>query len=64
MRVQALRGVCVGVERHLRPGDIDDIDPNTANYLAALGAVTFNVVEPAAAEPEPTRAGKPGKKED
>lgn len=63
MNVQALRGVCIGVERHLLPGDVVDLDPATARYLEAIGAVTTSVTAPAVQEPDATKPGKPGKKD-
>jgi hypothetical protein len=39
MKARALRGVCIGVERHLAPGDIADIDPGTFTFLSGIGAV-------------------------
>lgn len=39
MRVRALRGVCVGVDRHLKPGDIEDLDAGQVTFLVGIGAV-------------------------
>ena len=39
MRVRALRGVCIGVDRHLAPGDTADLEAAQVTYLAAIGAV-------------------------
>jgi len=39
MKVRALRGVCIGVERHLMPSDTADLDAATVAYLIAIGAV-------------------------
>lgn len=39
MKVRALRGVCVGVDRHLKPGDIDDLDAAQVQFLTGIGAV-------------------------
>lgn len=39
MLIRALRGVCIGVERHLVVGDAADLDPATGNYLINIGAV-------------------------
>jgi hypothetical protein len=63
MRVRALRGVCIGVARHLKPGDIEDLEPALVTYLVGIGAV-----EAVPAEPEPKPEAKPapeksGKKE-
>jgi hypothetical protein len=70
MKVRALRGVCIGVERHLKPGDVEDLDPALVTFLVGIGAVE-KYVDPAPeldlkaqAEPEPqpkaapARAGK------
>jgi hypothetical protein len=39
VKVRALRGVCVGVERHLQPGDTDDLDAAQVQFLVSIGAV-------------------------
>jgi hypothetical protein len=39
VKVRAIRGVCVGPERHLAAGATGDIDSATAQYLMAIGAV-------------------------
>jgi len=39
MRVRALRGVCIGVGRHLSVGDVEDLDHNLVTYLSQIGAV-------------------------
>lgn len=63
MKVQALRGVCVGVEKHLAPGDTAEVDAGTARFLIGIGAVQ----EAPAEEPPPPEpaapAAKPAKKE-
>jgi hypothetical protein len=48
MKVRALRGVCIGVERHLLPGETADLEASTAAYLTSIGAVVA-VVEAAPA---------------
>jgi len=53
MKVRALRGVCVGVNRHLKPGDVDDIDAASVSFLVSIGAVEKVVDAPA---PEPVQA--------
>lgn len=53
MLVRAIRGVCVGVERHLAAGDTADLDPATGNYLIGIGAVEEAKPEPAKPEPAP-----------
>jgi len=50
MQVRALRGVCIGVERHLAAGDAADLDPATGNYLINIGAV--EEVKPEKVEPK------------
>jgi hypothetical protein len=47
MKVRALRGVCIGVERHLVPGDVEVLEPQLASYLTSIGAVEEVVDEPA-----------------
>lgn len=47
MKVRALRGVCVGVNRHLRPGDVDEVDASTVTFLKSIGAVE-EVIAPSA----------------
>jgi hypothetical protein len=39
VRVKALRGVCIGVDRHLAAGDVEPMDAALATYLAGIGAV-------------------------
>jgi hypothetical protein len=61
MRVRALRGVCIGVDRHLKPGDIEDLEPALVTYLVGIGAV-----EPVKDDPKPEvkpAPKEPGKKE-
>jgi hypothetical protein len=59
MRVRALRGVCIGVDRHLKAGDTADLEAALVTYLRGIGAV-----EPAPEEPKPEpMPEKPGKKE-
>lgn len=71
MKVFALRGVCVGVERHLKAGDIVDLEAALVTYLVSIGAVEIvhePVPEPAApiaekpiVKPTPEKSGKPEK---
>lgn len=65
MKVRALRGVCIGVGRHLVPGDTVDLPAAEVPFLAGIGAVEQVPDDPApkAAEPETDTAGKSGKKE-
>jgi hypothetical protein len=57
--VIALRGVCVGVDRHLVPGERAEVDAGTAAFLIGIGAVQK---APAEATPQ-TTPEKTGKKE-
>lgn len=59
MKYRALRGVCIGVGRHLSAGDTADLDAATGQFLVSIRAV-----EPAKDEPKIEPAPeKPGKKE-
>lgn len=51
MRVKALRGVCIGVERHLVAGDTADLEPGLVTYLVGIGAVAPVKDEPQKPEP-------------
>jgi hypothetical protein len=46
MKVKALRGVCIGVDRHLKPGDIEDLEPALVTFLTGIGAVERVADEP------------------
>jgi hypothetical protein len=71
MKVKALRGVCIGVNRNLVSGESADLDPATVQFLINIGAVALDVEEPPvpeapANEPAPihetsSKAGKSGK---
>ena len=61
MKVRALRGVCIGVEKHLAPGDEADMDAATVQFLASIGAVA-RVIDALPTEFEPAPA-KPVRKE-
>jgi hypothetical protein len=37
--VRALRGVCIGVDRHLARGDVAEIDADQLSFLRGIGAV-------------------------
>jgi hypothetical protein len=56
--VRAIRGVCISVDRHIKPGDVADVDAATAQFLVGIGAVE-RYVAPApvatsvVADPEP-----------
>jgi hypothetical protein len=61
MKVQALRGVCIGVDRHLKAGDTEDLEPALVTFLVGIGAV-----ERVKDEPQPESKSVPemiGKKE-
>lgn len=49
--VRALRGVCVGVNRHLVPGETADVSAADVPFLTSIGAVELVPDEPAAVEP-------------
>lgn len=64
---RALRGVCIGVDKHLVPGAPPvEIDPSTARFLVSIGAVEAapdeeaEPAKPTATDPTP---GKSGSKE-
>jgi hypothetical protein len=46
MKVRAVRGVCIGVERHLKPGDTADLNPAEVTFLVSIGAVAPVLDEP------------------
>lgn len=59
MKVKALRGVCIGVDRHLVAGDTADLEPALVTFLVGIGAV-----KQVDDEPETKSVpDKPGKKE-
>ena len=39
VKVKALRGVCVGIERHLKMGEIAVVDAASAQFLVSIGSV-------------------------
>lgn len=53
MKVKALRGVCIGVNQHLKAGDTDDLEPALVTYLVGIGAV--EVVKEKAPKAEPPK---------
>jgi hypothetical protein len=53
MRVKALRGVCIGVGRHLSAGDVEDLEPALVTYLVGIGAVERVPDEPPKPDPVP-----------
>jgi hypothetical protein len=50
MNYRALRGVCIGVDRHLKAGDVEDLDPATGKFLISIGAVVEHESSPPAAD--------------
>jgi hypothetical protein len=68
MKIRALRGVCIGVNQHLKAGDLGDVDAATFTFLKSIGAVELlpdaPVQTPKVSETEqPSTREKPGKKE-
>lgn len=67
MKVKALRGVCIGVARHLKPGDIEDLDAALVTYLVGIGAVEHVLQKPEARQTDEldlkSTPDKSGKKE-
>jgi hypothetical protein len=59
-RVRALRGVCIGVGRHLTPADDPvELDAATAQFLVSLGAVERVSDAPNVASSELNRSPRP-----
>lgn len=65
MKVRALRGVCIGVDSHLKAGDIADLEAAQVQFLVSIGAVEKILEEPVTQdEPNTTEPDKKaGKKE-
>ena len=67
MKVRVLRGVCIGVDRHLKPGDTEDLDAALVNYLVSIQAVEALKDEPVKTEvktePAPERGAVASRKE-
>ena len=61
-RVRALRGVCIGVDRHLVPGDVADVESSQLSFLVSIGAVELAPDAPVE-QPKTETPAKPGKKE-
>lgn len=53
MKVRALRGVCIGVNRDLALDDEAELDPATGKFLVSIGAVEEVKPPPPAPAPEP-----------
>ena len=47
MKIQARRGVCIGVDRHLQAGDLADLDAAQVTFLVGIGAVELVPEAPA-----------------
>lgn len=62
MKALALRGVCIGPERHLAAGEVVDIDAQLFLYLSGIGAVKA-APELLQEEPQPVALEKPARKE-
>lgn len=60
MKVRALRGVCIGVDRNLKPGDTADLEAAQVEFLANIGAVELAPDEPVAQDPLLFAADEPG----
>jgi hypothetical protein len=57
MKVRALRGVCIGVGKHLAAGDVAELDTATSQFLVSIKAVEPVKDEPRV-EPVPEKTGK------
>jgi hypothetical protein len=64
--IKVLRGVCIGVDRHIVVGQTPpDLEPALVNYLLSIQAIEVvddPLPEPVP-EPEPKSPKKPGKEE-
>jgi hypothetical protein len=56
-RVRAKRGVCIGPSRHLKPGEVADLDAGTVTFLVSIGAV--EEIPEQTPKPEPEMSDKP-----
>ncbi len=62
MKVKALRGVCIGVGRHMGAGDVEDLEPALVTFLVGIGAVEHVPDEPPKPNPvvaEPVKTEPP-----
>ena len=59
MKITALRGVCIGVDRHLQAGDHADLDPAMVTFLMGIGAVERTADAPAPVPSEEPEEKKP-----
>lgn len=62
-KVRAIRGVCIGVDRHLVPGDVADVDAAIVSFLTSIGAVELAPDPPVEPPTKTETPAKPGKKE-
>jgi hypothetical protein len=60
--VRALRGVCIGVDRHLSPGECAEVDASAVPFLVSIGAVEV-VIDAPVVQPKTETPAKSGKKE-
>ena len=59
MKVRAIRGVCVGVDHHLVPDDVADLDPAQVPFLVSIKAVEVLPDEALVTAEKPTKKSKP-----
>ena len=59
MKIRALRGVCIGVNRSIAAGEDADLDAATVQFLTSIGAVEI-VKDLPAHEPLPEPSPAPG----
>lgn len=57
VKIKALRGLCLGVDRHLLPGEAGEVDAATSKWLVHIKAV--EIIEEAPAKEEPAPAPEP-----
>lgn len=57
MKFRALRGVCIGVDRHLKAGDTVELDTATSQFLVSIRAIEPVKDEPPV-ESVPEKTGK------
>lgn len=59
MKVRALRGVCIGVDHHLKAGDPADLEAAQVQFLVSIGAVERVAPEPIQPDQEELAPQKP-----
>lgn len=62
MKVKALRGVCIGVNRHLKADDTEDLEPALVTFLVGIGAVEVVKEKPPKIEPPKAEPVEPPSK--